>query len=159
MYDRILVAIDATPSDENTTLKRAAVFAQRWGSTVHLLHVGRGHILPADITGGAGLGVTGRGVPSAGDDVDLGERDVLQQAVDKLSAAGVETHGELVNATQHDIAEVILQRADELKVDLIVLGHEHHRGPGHVFRASVAEQVIRQHPPCSILLAKPPAPS
>jgi nucleotide-binding universal stress UspA family protein len=51
---------------------------------------------------------------------------------------------------------VILQRAEELKVDLIVLGHEHHRGPGHAFRASVAEQVIRHHPPCSILLVRPP---
>lgn len=156
MYNRILVAIDATPRDDNITLDRAVVFAQRWGSIVHLLHVGRGHILPADITGGAGLGVTGRGVVWPGDDVDLSERDVVQQAVDKLSAAGIETHGELVNATEHDIAEVILQRAEELKVDLIVLGHEHHRGPGNAFRASVAEQVIRHHPPCSILLARPP---
>ncbi len=156
MYDRILVAIDATPTKDNLTLHRAVVFARRWGSTVHLLHVGRGHILPADITGGAGLGVTGRGLAAAEDDVDLHERDVVQQVVDMLSAAGVETHGELVNATEHDIAEVILQRAEELKVDLIVLGHEHHRGPGHAFRASVAEQVIRHHPPCSILLARPP---
>jgi nucleotide-binding universal stress UspA family protein len=158
MYERILVAIDATPEDDNITLHRAVVFAQRWGSIVHLLHVGRGHILPADITGGAGLGVTGRGVGWPEDDVDRRERDVVQQAVDKLSAAGIETHGELVNATEHDIAEVILQRAGELKVDLIVLGHEHHRGPGNAFRASVAEQVIRHHPPCSILLARPPGP-
>ena len=156
MYDRILVAIDATPTDDNITLQRATVFAQRWGSTVHLLHVGRGHILPADITGGAGLGVTGRGVAVAEDDVDLRDRVIVQQAVDRLSAAGITAHGELVNATEHDIAEVILQRAEELRVDLIVLGHEHHRGPGHAFRASVAEQVIRRHPPCSILLARPP---
>lgn len=158
MYDRILVAIDATPTDDNVTLQRAAVFARRWGSTVHLLHVARGHLLPADITGGAGLGVAGRGVVSAEDDVDEHERDTVQRAVDALSAEGVETHGELVNATEHDVAEVILQRAEDLKVDLIVLGHEHHRGPGKAFRASVAEQVIRHHPPCSILLARPPAP-
>ena len=156
MYDRILVAIDATPTDDNVTLRRAAVFAQRWGSTVYLLHVGLGHILPADITGGGGLSVTGHGVTSPEDDVDASDRDIVQQAVDKLSVAGVETHGELVNATQHDIAEVILQRAEDLKVDLIVLGHEHHRGPGNAFRASVAEQVIRHHPPCSVLLARPP---
>jgi nucleotide-binding universal stress UspA family protein len=151
MYDRILVAIDATPSDDNITLQRAEDFAKKWDSVVHLLHVGRGHILPADITGGTRLGLV-----SAQDDADVHERDIVQQAVDKLSAAGVETHGELVNATQHDIADTILQRAEELKVDLIVLGHEHHRGPTNAFRASVAEQVIRQHPPCSIMLAKPP---
>ena len=53
MYDRILVAIDATPSDDNITLQRAEIFAQRWSAIVHLLHVGRGHILPGDITGGS----------------------------------------------------------------------------------------------------------
>ncbi|WP_214370379.1 universal stress protein [Pseudonocardia sp. H11422] len=156
MYDRILVAIDATPSHNNITLQRAETFAQRWASIVHLLHVGRGHIVPGDITGGTGLSVSGHGVVSAADDTDVREREIVQQAVDKLSAAGIEAHGELVNATEHDIAEVILQRAEELKADLIVLGHEHHRGPGNVFRASVAEQVIRHHPPCSILLARPP---
>jgi len=159
MYDRILVAIDATPSDDNVTLQRAETFARRWGSIVHLLHVARGHIVPADITGGAGLGVAGHGVVSAEDDVDVRERQVVQRAVDKLSAAGIETHGELVNATEHDIADVILQRAEDLRVDLIVLGHEHHRGPTNAFRASVAEQVIRHHPPCSIMLARPPLPA
>jgi nucleotide-binding universal stress UspA family protein len=53
---------------------------------------------------------------------------------------------------------VILQRAKELDVDLIVLGHEHHRGPGG-FRSSVAEHVIHQHPPYSTLLARPPQPA
>jgi nucleotide-binding universal stress UspA family protein len=151
VYDRMLVAIDATPSDDNITLQRAEIFARKWDAVVHLLHVRRGHILPGDITGGSSLGFV-----SAPDDADVRERDAVQQAVDKLSAAGIETHGELVNATQHDIAEIILQRAEELKVDVIVLGHEHHRGPTNAFRASVAEQVIRQHPPCSILLARPP---
>jgi nucleotide-binding universal stress UspA family protein len=156
MYDRILVAIDATVSDDNITLRRAETFARTWNSIVHLLHVARGHIVPADITGGTGLRVPGRGVVSASDDADVKELEVVQQAVDRLNAAGIETHGELVKATEHDIADVILERASELNVDLIVLGHEHHRGPGNAFRASVAEQVIRHHPPCSILLARPP---
>ena len=49
-------------------------------------------------------------------------------AIDQLSAAGIEAHGEMVSATEHDVAEVILQRAKELDVDLIVLGYQHHRG-------------------------------
>jgi nucleotide-binding universal stress UspA family protein len=151
MYDRILVAIDATPSDENVTLQRAETFAKKWGAIVHLLHVGRGHMMPADITGGGSIGLV-----TAQDDADAHEIDTVQRAVDKLSNAGIETHGELVNATEHDIAETILQRAEDLKVDLIVLGHEHHRGPKNAFKASVAAQVISHHPPCSILLARPP---
>jgi hypothetical protein len=37
-----------------------------------------------------------------------------------------------------------------------MLHHQHHRGAGNRFRSSVAEQVIHEHPPCSILLARPP---
>ncbi len=81
---------------------------------------------------------------------------VVQAFVDQLCAAGIDAHGEMLSATEHDIADVILQRARELDVDLLVLGHQHHRGTGHVFRSSVAEQVIHQHPPISILLARPP---
>ena len=66
------------------------------------------------------------------------------------------TAGEIVSATEHDIAEVILQRAKELDVDLLVLGHQHHRGAGNLFQSSVAERVVRQHPQYSILLARPP---
>ena len=151
MYDRILVAIDA---DYEFSLHRTQQLGQMTGATVHLLHVARTHVMPGDILGGSReLGM------SSEDDVDARERDILQQAVDKLSAAGIPVHGELVNATDHDIADVIIQRAEELKVHLIVLGHQHHRGPGNAFKASVAEKVIRHHPPCSILLAKPPDPA
>jgi nucleotide-binding universal stress UspA family protein len=76
--------------------------------------------------------------------------------VDRLAAAGIDAHGEMVSEAEHDIANVILQRARELDVDLLILGHQHHRGAGKLFHSSVAEQVIRQHPPISILLARPP---
>jgi nucleotide-binding universal stress UspA family protein len=98
----------------------------------------------------------GPSVPSAEDDVEDSEWRVVEQAVSQLRAAGINAHGELVNATEHDIADVILQRAKELDIDVIVLGHQHHRGAGDAFGGSVAAQVIRQHPPCSILLARPP---
>jgi len=151
MYDRILVAVDTTPDENNTALQRTEQFARMAGSTVYLLHVARGHIVPMDIIGGSS-----RAVVTAEDDAESLDRQVVQDAVDHLAAAGIEAHGEIVSATEHDIAEVILQRAKELNVDLIVLGHEHHRGPGRGFRSSVAEHVIHQHPPYSILLARPP---
>jgi len=153
MYKRILVAIDATPTEENrSALKRTEQIGLLTGGTVYVLHVARAHIVPGDITGGAGLGVR-----SAEDDVEVADRDAVQALVDRLSAAGVDAHGEMVSATEHDVAGVILQRAKELDVELLVLGHQHHRGAGNAFRSSVAEQVIRQHPPISILLARPPA--
>jgi nucleotide-binding universal stress UspA family protein len=150
MYHRILVAVDTTPDENNTALQRTEQFAKMSGAVVHLLHMSPGHIVPMDITGGSRNVVV-----SAEDDAETIDRRVVQNAVDHLAAAGIEAHGEIVSATEHDIADVILQRAKELDVDLVVLGHEHHRGP-HGFRSSVAEHVIHQHPPYSILLARPP---
>ena len=61
MYKRILVAIDATPTEENrSALKRTEQIGLLTGGTVYVLHVARGHIIPGDIIGGAGLGL-GRG--------------------------------------------------------------------------------------------------
>jgi nucleotide-binding universal stress UspA family protein len=56
----------------------------------------------------------------------------------------------MIEATEHDAADAIVQRANELDVDIIVLGYQHYRGSG------VAEHVIRARPHCSILLARPP---
>jgi len=145
MYNRILVAIDASPDSPDDSLNRTMQFAKMTGGTVHLLHVARGHIIPTDISAGSGLGVR-----TAEDDVDVRERQVVQSAVDQLAAAGVDVRGEMIEATAHDVADVILQRAKELDVDIIVLGYQHHRG------SVVAEHVLRQRPHCSILLARPP---
>jgi nucleotide-binding universal stress UspA family protein len=149
MYNRILLAVDTRLDETNPEMQRTEQLAKMTGGTVYLLHVARGHIVPWDITGGSSSAVV-----SAEDDAESRDLQMVQAAVDHLAAAGIEAHGEMVSATEHDIAEVILQRAKELNVDLIVLGHQHHRGPAG-FRSSVAEQVIRQHPPYSILLARP----
>jgi nucleotide-binding universal stress UspA family protein len=153
MYDRILVAIDASPTEENRSAQaRAEQIGRMTGATVYILHVAKSHIVPGDITGGAGLGVR-----SADDDAEDADRNAVQALVDQLCEAGVEAHGEIVSATTHDVASVILQRAKELNVDLLVLGHQHHRGASNVFRSSVADWIIHHHPPFSILLARPPA--
>ena len=81
-------------------------------------------------------------MPTA-EDIDVRERKVVQDAVDQLAGAGIEVHGEVVEATEHDVADVIVQRARDLDVDIIVLGYQHHRG------SVVAEHVIS---PASALL-------
>jgi nucleotide-binding universal stress UspA family protein len=147
MYERILVAIDAHPTEQNVSaIQRTEQIGTLTGATVHVLHMARGHIVPKDITGGSAR----LGVWAAEDDPEDADRAAVQQLVDRLCAAGVDAHGEMVTATEHDAADVILQRARELDVDLLVLGHQHHRG------SRTAERVIHQHPPYSILLARPP---
>ena len=88
MYNRMLVAIDASPDSPDDSLNRTTQFARMAGASVHLLHVARGHIIPTDISAGAGLGVR-----SPEDDVDQRERKVVQDAVDQLAAAGIDVHG------------------------------------------------------------------
>jgi nucleotide-binding universal stress UspA family protein len=142
MYRRILVAIDATPTEENrSALERTEQVGRLTGGEVYVLHMARSHIVPGDITAGAAPGAT----PS-GEDAEEADRAVMQDLIDRLADAGVDAHGEMVSATEHDVAGVILQRARELDVDLLVLGHQHHRGAGNVFRASVADRIIHQHP-------------
>jgi nucleotide-binding universal stress UspA family protein len=145
MYNRMLVAIDASPDSPDNSLKRPIQFAKMSGASVHLLHVARGHNIPTDISAGSGFGVR-----SPEEDVDVRERQVVQDAVDEIAAGGIEVHGEMIEATEHDVAEVIVQRAKELEVDIIVLGYQHYRG------SVVAQHVIRQQPHCTILLARPP---
>jgi nucleotide-binding universal stress UspA family protein len=147
VYERILVAIDAHPTEENASaIQRTEQIGSLTGATVHVLHLARGHIVPEDITGGSAR----LGIWTADDDAEDADRAAVQQLVDRLCAAGIDAHGEMAVATEHDAADVILQRAEELDVDLLVLGHQHHRG------SRTAERVIHRHPPYSILLARPP---
>lgn len=153
MYKRVLLAIDAGRSDETaSTLRRTEQLGLMTGAKVHLLCIQHSHIVPGSISQ-----VSAPGALPAGNDVEAVDRNVVQAMVDRLAAAGVDAQGELVSATEHDIADVILQRVQADGVDLLIIEHEYQSG--HALRASVAEQVIRQHPTISILLARPPAAS
>ena len=82
MYQRILVAIDATPTEMNrSALNRTEQVGRLTGATVYVLHVARAHIVPGDIIGGAGFGVL-----SAQDDVEAVDRQVVQHFIDRLTA-------------------------------------------------------------------------
>lgn len=146
LYSRILVAIDPTPTREHEqVMRRCHELGQITGASIHVLYVAPGHVVPqSDRSLGSGVDA----------DVDAADRAAMQSFVDSLATSGIEAHGEIVAATEHDIAQVILDRATEHDVDLIVLGHELHVKGRH---AHVAERVLDSHPHRSILLAKPPA--
>src|SRR4051794_39590122 len=117
MYERILLAIDVTPTEENrSALTRTEQIGRLTGATVHVLHVARAHIVPGDLIGGSGLGVL-----SAEDDVEAVDRQAVQQLVDSLAAAGVGTPGGNVGGTGDDNADRIPPRAEEAAGGPIVL--------------------------------------
>lgn len=147
MYTKILAAVDLTPN-ESAVLDHTRQLARLNSATVHLLHVAPVHHIPGEIVGGSGLGVV-----SGDDDIAPDDRQMIREAVEHLSSAeGITATAEVLAATEHHIADVILRRAKELEVDLIVLGETLHRGPSKLFRASISDQVIHHHPPCAVLL-------
>jgi len=151
MYKRALLAIDAgRTEDSSSTLQRIEQLGLMTGAKVHVLCIQHSHIVPGSISQVSPVGQTVN-------DVEAVDHRAVQAMVDRLAAAGVDAQGELVSATEHDIADVILQRVAADGVDLLIIEHEYQSG--HTLRASVAEQVIRQHPTISILLARPPAAS
>lgn len=148
LYRRILVAIDPTPDREHEqVMDRVHQLGTLTGAAIHVLYVAPGH-LTTNVSQHAHL--------TAGIDAVVDESDVhdMQAFVDSLTSAGITAHGEIVAATAGDIAEVILDRATEHDVDLIVLGHELHVKGRH---EHVADRVLDSHPHRSILLARPPA--
>src|SRR3954463_12566155 len=83
MYRRVLVAIDATPTEENrSALARTEQIGRLTGATVYVLHFTRAHIVPGDIIAGSHFGVV-----AADDYVEAADRQAVQRLVDSLAAA------------------------------------------------------------------------
>ena len=54
------------------------------------------------------------------------------------------------------VYRVIVEKARQLRVDVIVMASQDHKGWGRVFKKNMIEQVIR-HAPCSVFVVRPPA--
>jgi len=146
VYERIMIAVDQTPNS-GAVVKHATRLAAQSGAAVHVVHVTQLHLVPEDLAAGSGFGVvTGEG------DVAPGERNLVSDLVKRLKSDGLSVTGEVVNATEHDTARAIGDRAKANRVDLLVLGESHHRGPSKLFRASVAAEIVHHALPCAVLL-------
>jgi nucleotide-binding universal stress UspA family protein len=67
-----------------------------------------------------------------------------------VSAEGVKASSHL---SEVPAASAIVGQAEELGVDLIIMGTRGHTGLKHVLLGSVAERTLR-HAPCSVLTVK-----
>lgn len=74
----------------------------------------------------------------------------LAQAVARAEQAGVTAKSHLAEVPA---AQAISHLAEELAVDLVVVGTRGHTGLKHVLLGSVAERTLR-HAPCSVLTVK-----
>jgi len=141
----ILVPTDLSESAEHA-LDYACELARSLGAKVHLLNV---------------IGVPVLGVPELGVALTSSVIDSLiaenQSALDKLAAqrAGKCDLGEVVLRTG-DARDVINQTANELNIDLIVMGTHGRRGVSRALLGSVAETVVRSAP-CPVLTVRRPS--
>jgi len=76
------------------------------------------------------------------------EHKELQKEVDKLRESGIDTKGIL---TQGSIVDVILRKAKQLKIDIIIVGTHGHGGVHHMIFGSVSEGVLR-NTSCPVLV-------
>lgn len=143
-FRKILVPVDFSDHSARA-LEAAMALARTFGAELHLLHcyqINVGAISPYGIV-----------LPESF------ERDVREAALtrlaewrDKVSAEGIPVEEHI---TPQFPSEAIVQKAEELPADLIVMGTRGLTGLKHVLLGSVAERTLRLAP-CPVLTVKEP---
>ena len=134
---RILVPTDfSRPSEQ--ALAYARSLAQRFGASLHLLHVVNRPLLAEGLAAAAFI-------DESSDMVEVAQQRLRKQAPDAASA----------NVVFGYAAQSIVQHASQLGVDLIVMGSHGRTGIAHILLGSVAEAVVRTAP-CPVLTVRDP---
>jgi nucleotide-binding universal stress UspA family protein len=138
----ILFTTDFSPSSE-LALPYARAVAQRYGSTIHILHV----VSPEVVIGPEGESYR----PAEF------ERALAQEAMDKLIQSGALKNVLYTTATETGLLwDVVAKAIADLKIDMIVLG-THGRGAlRHFLIGSMAEEIFRRAD-CPVLTVGPKA--
>ena len=137
----ILVAIDLSSASQKI-LNKAKTLALALPAKVCLLHVVEDDSDFPDHE------------PDLQDTSDQGQQKFpqehkdLQKEVDRLRQSGIDTKGLL---TQGSIVDVILQKAKQLEIDIIIVGTHGHGGVHHMIFGSVSEGVLR-NTSCPVLV-------
>ena len=141
---RILVPLDFSESAESI-LAWAGHLADEHGSTVMLLHV---YHLPVEFQQ-----LEGAYLPP---DFWANVKSEAEQKLDEHAAA-LRTTGVTVECHVREgyPATVIVDEADTLRCDLIVIGTHGHSGLKHLLLGSIAERVV-QKAACPVLTVKSP---
>jgi nucleotide-binding universal stress UspA family protein len=138
---KLLVPVDFSP-DSAAVLDWAIGFARKLGAEIDLLH--SYEIPPLDTLYGVGF-------PGSLDD------ELRRAAKTQLSELAHHVASEGIHVREHVVrdppAEAIVEHAEKLGADLIVMGSRGRSGLAHVLLGSVAERTI-QRAPCPVLAVK-----
>lgn len=137
MYDRILVAVDGSPTADRA-LDEAIQLAKKLGSELVIAHVIDNAYLKYDV----GY-IDIRGFTEA---LMAQGKQIIAEARTKAEKAGVRARGLVVDDPigTFDIGFAIEQTAKDVGAQALVLGTHGRRGFRRLFLGSVAESVLRQ---------------
>jgi nucleotide-binding universal stress UspA family protein len=138
MFDRILLAIDDSPSGP-ATVSFAIAMASSSQATVRVVHMNE------FVIGGRGQTFETRGEAE----------QVLTQAVAELRSAGLETTGAVSLANCFTVADHIVGAAEEFSADVIVVGSRR-RSRWGIFRGKGTREQITELTSLPVMTAPPP---
>jgi nucleotide-binding universal stress UspA family protein len=126
MFQRFLLAIDASPSGE-VAVDFATALAKRCGSSVHVLHVNE------YLVGGRGIPLLTREESTL----------LLERAVNQLRDAGVTATGSSPVAPYRQVPALIAEGARHQGADAIILGSSRRGRIARLFSARVRTHTMR----------------
>ena len=137
VFERILLAVDGSPKSEKTILI-ALDMAERYASAVTVVHVREYERYE-------------------GSDVDMGPPIPAEELVNDVLARfrdkGIEARGEIRRVSSGDTPEKIVEVAEAVTADLIVLGSRGMSEWKSLVLGGVANKVV-QHATCPVLLVR-----
>lgn len=133
----ILVGYDGS-DPAKLALQMAVDLAKKYESKVMLITVGGLVLSP----------IEGMVLPTANEDA---YQQILEEGIQTLRQLGVEAQADF---RWGDVADQIVGKAEEGKVDLIIVGHRGLSGIQRWITGSVAKKVV-DHAPCSVLVVRP----
>ena len=135
MFPRILVPTDFSPQSD-AALEYARALAEKFGSSLHLLHVLQDPFVSGPL----------------GSELYVGETEGMRKALmddaegrvrTRLTAQDRARFGATTEVVVGSGARTIVEYADAKGISLIVMGTHGRTGLAHAFMGSVAERVVR----------------
>ena len=136
-WKTILVPMDFS-ADSEAALRTAVELAKSFGSKIHLLHA-----YPTYIGTPWGYSFP----PGAFSEARVHASELLGERQQKVEAEGVRA---TIDAEEGSPSEVIVEVAELVSADLIVMGTRGLTGVKHVLLGSIAERTLR-HAPCPVM--------
>lgn len=136
LYDTIMVVVDETGNE--LTRDRVTNFVSLTGHKVHLVYLAPERVVAGEVSS---------------NDVAVDPLHVanLQEYVNRVNGQGIPATGQVLSATLFSRGEAVVQLAEELNCDLIILNTEE---GGQRAKAELAEQVARSNPLMAVLIAR-----